>query len=111
MLLDIVSHVVASAPGMVVAGRVGDNEDLLAAIRRARANVILVGQAAEDGQGKYASLLLARPKLKVVSIAGDGNIGWLYELRCKRIPLGEISADTLRKAIRGWPQSITNADG
>jgi hypothetical protein len=109
MLLDILSHVVASEPDMVVAGWVEDDEDLLAAIRRARANVILVGQAAEDAQEKYASLLLARPRLKVVAITGDGKTGLLYELRPKRVPLGEISADVLRKAIRGRPQSTTNA--
>ena len=109
MLLDILSRIVASELDMVVAGWVENDEDLLAAIRRARANVILVGQAAEDAQEKYASLLLARPRLKVVAITGDGKTGLLYELRPKRVPLGEISADVLRKAIRGRPQSTTNA--
>jgi hypothetical protein len=109
MLLDILSHVVASEPDMVVAGWVKDDEDLLAATRRARANVILVGQVADDEQEKYASLLYTRPKLKVVAIAGDGKTGLLYELRPQRVPLGEISADALREAIRGRAQSTTNA--
>ena len=109
MLLDILSNIVASEPDMVVAGWVKDDEDLLAATRRARASVILVGRAAEDEQEKYASLLRARPKLKVVAIAGDGKTSLLYELRPQRVPLGEISADALRKAIRGRPQSTTNA--
>jgi DNA-binding NarL/FixJ family response regulator len=108
MLLDILSHVVASEPDMVVAGWVKDGEDLLAAARRARANVILVGQAAEDERETYASLLGARPTLKVVAIAGDGKTGLLYELRPQRVPLGEMSADALRRAIRGRPQSTTN---
>jgi hypothetical protein len=109
MLLDILSHVVASEPDMVVVGWVKDDEDLLAATRRARANVILVGQAVEDEQEKYASLLWARPRLKVVAIAGDGKTGLLYELRPQRVPLGEISADALRNAIRGQPRSTTAA--
>jgi hypothetical protein len=109
MLLDILSHVVASEPDMVVVGWVNDDEDLLAATRRARANVILVGQAAENEQEKYASLLFARPKLKVVAIVGDGKTGFVHELRPQCVPLGEISADALRNAIRGRPQSTTNA--
>jgi DNA-binding NarL/FixJ family response regulator len=109
MLLDILSHVVASEPDMVVVGWVNDDEDLLAATRRARANVILVRQAAENEQEKYASLLFARPKLKVVAIVGDGKTGFVHELRPQCVPLGEISADALRNAIRGRPQSTTNA--
>jgi hypothetical protein len=109
MLLDILSHMVVSELDMVVAGRVEDDEDLLAATRRTRANVVLVGQTVEDEREKYASLLLRRPKLKVVVIAGDGSTGLLYELRPKRVPLGEMSADALRKAIRGQPRSVTQA--
>jgi hypothetical protein len=109
MLLDILSHVVASEPDMVVVGWVKDYEDLLAATRRARANVILVGQAVEDDQEKYASLLRARPRLKVVAIVGDGKTGFLCELRPQCVPLGEISADALRTAIRGQTRSTTAA--
>jgi hypothetical protein len=101
MLLDILSHVVASEPDMVVAGRLDAEEGLLAAVRRTRATVLLVGQAADDERDKYASLLLRRPQLKVVVVAGDGKTGALYELRPERVPLGELSAAALRNAIRG----------
>jgi hypothetical protein len=103
MLIDILSHVVASELDMMVAGRIEDEEDLLAATRRTRADVLLVGQTAEDERGKYGSLLRGRPNLKVVAIASDGKTGLLYELRPQRVPLGELSADALRKAIRGQP--------
>ncbi|HWX30116.1 MAG TPA: hypothetical protein VNZ53_22100 [Steroidobacteraceae bacterium] len=107
MLLDILSHVVASEPDMVVMGRVEDEEDLLAAARRTQASVLVVGQTMEDEREKYGTLLLRRPKLKVVAIAGDGKTGLLYELRPQRVPLGEMSADALRRAIRGQPRSIS----
>jgi hypothetical protein len=103
MLFDILSHVVASEPDMVVAGWLDAEEDLLAAVRRTRATVLLVGQGAEDERENYASLLLGRPQLKVVVVAGDGNTGALYELRPQRVPLGEMSAAALRNVIRGQP--------
>jgi hypothetical protein len=104
MLLDILSHIVASELDMVIIGWVSDDEDLAAAAQRTRANVILVGQTAQDERKKYSSLLLRRPRVKVVAIAGDGRTALLYELRPQRIPLGEMSADALRKAIRGQPR-------
>jgi DNA-binding NarL/FixJ family response regulator len=108
MLLDILSHVVASEFDMMVAGLVEDDEDLLAAARRTRANVLLVEQTAEDEREKYRSLLLGRPKLKVVAVSGNGRTGKLYELRPHRVLLGEMSADALRRAIRGQARTITH---
>jgi hypothetical protein len=107
MLLDILSHIVAAEPEMVIVGWVNDDEDLAAAAQRTRADVILVGQTAEDERVKYASLLLQRPRVRVVAISGDGRTGLLYELRAQRISLGEMSADALRRAIRGQRRSTT----
>jgi hypothetical protein len=110
MLLDILSHIVASEHDMVIIGWVKDDEDLLMVAQRTRANVILVGHTAEDERQKYASLLLRRPRIKVVAIASDGRTGLLYELRPQRIPLGEMSADALRSAIRGQPRLTTTVE-
>ena len=100
LLLDMLQHVVESDPNMAVVGRVGD-ADLLAAVWRTRADVVLVGQKAKDERAQYGRLLLRRPRLKVLAIAQDGRTGLLYELRPRRVPLGEISADALCRAIRG----------
>ena len=103
MLIDILDHVIASESDMMIAGRVKDDEDFLTATRRVRADVILMGQTGGDEHENVAALLSARPKLKVVTIRGDGATGFLYELRPQRIPLGELSMDALRSAIRGHP--------
>ena len=84
---------------MTVVGRVGD-ADVLAAARRTRADAVLVGQKAKDEREQYGPLLLRRPRLKVLAIAHDGRTGSLYELRPRRVPLGEMSADVLRRAIQ-----------
>jgi hypothetical protein len=108
MLLEILSHVIASQPDMVVAGWITDDEDLLAAARRARANVVLLGEGEKEEQEQFASLLLARPRLKVVAVADNGSTGSLYELRPQRVPIGEMSADVLSSAIRGHPRWTTD---
>jgi DNA-binding NarL/FixJ family response regulator len=102
LLIDILRPIVASEPDMAVVGRVNEG-DLLAAARRTRADVILVGQKATDDRTEreeFVQLLLQRPRLKVLAIADDGKTGALYELRPRRIPLGEMSAEALRNAIR-----------
>jgi hypothetical protein len=110
LLTDILSCMVASEPDMIIGGRLREGEDVQAAIRRTRSNVIVVGESADDARREYGLLLMRRPKIKVLAICGDGRTGLLYELRPKRIPLGEMSADTLREAIRGRAKSNTDAE-
>jgi len=99
LLLDMLHHVVASNTNMTVVGQVGD-ADLLAAVRQTRADVVLVGQKVKDERKRYGPLLLRRPRLKVLAIAHDGRTGSLYELRPRRVHLGELSADALYRAMR-----------
>ncbi len=100
LLLDMLDRVVASAPDMSVVGRTEEN-DLAAAATRMRADVILVGEEMKPRPGEYAKLLIRHPRLKVLAITDDGKTGTLHEMRPQRFPLGEISADSLRDAIRG----------
>ena len=113
MLIDILSHIVASERDMVIVGSAKNHENLLTVAQRTRAGVVLVEQTAEDERQKYAFLLLRRPWTKVVAIAGDGRPGLIYKLCLHRIPIGEMSVDTLRKAIRGQPLTtkVNPSDG
>ena len=101
MLLDVVDHIIASTPDMVVAGRIAGDGDLLAEARRAHANVVLVEHRADGKSEPYDALLRRRPRLKVLALAPDGRTGCLYEMRPKCIPLGAMSTAALRDAIRG----------
>jgi DNA-binding NarL/FixJ family response regulator len=110
LMLDIIHHVVAAEPDMAVIGVVDDGE-LPAAVRRARADVVVVGQDAQAERDSYLQLLLRHPHVKVLAIANDGKSGSLYELQPRRVSLGKISARTLTQAIRGaaQPTSKTRA--
>ena len=92
---------------MVVVGRVG-KRDLDTAIRRTRAEVLIIGQK-DDGQHDYVRLLRQRPRLKIIAIVDDGRNGSLYELRPHRVPLRELSAHALCSAIcgRGQPRYVS----
>ena len=99
MLLDSLQHIVASEPDMAVVGRVTSRTSLAAA-RRSRADVVLIGQAKHDQADETARKLARQLRLKVLTIASDGKGGTLYELRPQRIELGDLSARKLCKAIR-----------
>jgi DNA-binding NarL/FixJ family response regulator len=98
-MLDILHHVVAAEPDMAVVGVVGDG-DVPAAIRRTRADVVLVGQDLQGARDSYLQLLRRHPHIKVLAISESGKRGSLYELRLRRMPLGKISACSLATAIR-----------
>ncbi len=110
LMLDIIHHVIAAEPDMTVIGVV-DNGDLPAAVGRARADVVVVGQDAQAERDSYLQLLLRHPHVKVLAIADNGKSGSLYELQPRRVSLGKISARTLTQAIRGGvqPTSKTRA--
>jgi len=98
-MLDIIYHVVAAEPNMAVVGVVADG-DLPGAIRRTRADVLVVGQDAQGERDSYLPLLLRHPRVKVLAINHNGKSGTLYELRPRRALLGKLSARTLANAIR-----------
>jgi chemotaxis response regulator CheB len=100
LLRDILHHVVESAPDMTIVGQITDS-DLAGAAKRLRADAILVAEDTREGAGEYTQLLLRRPKLKVLAIGNEGRNGTLHEMRPQHIPLPEISAETIRDAIRG----------
>jgi hypothetical protein len=83
---------------MAVVGVVNDG-DLPAAVGRTRADVV-VGRDAQTERDSYLQLLLRHPHIKVLAIANNGKSGSLYELRPRRVSLGQISARTLTQAIR-----------
>jgi len=100
LLLDSLQHIVASEPDMAVVGRVSAR-DSAAAARRSRADVVVVGQDGTVEADATACRLVRQLGLRVLTITDDGKRGVLYELRPQRIALGDMSADTLCKAIRG----------
>jgi hypothetical protein len=89
MLRDIVESVVSHESDLeVVEG--GTHE----------ADVTIVGLARAEDAHRYAPLLYARPRHRVLALVADGRDAYLYELRPHLSPLGSIAPDGLLAAIR-----------
>jgi hypothetical protein len=66
------------------------------------ADVVIVMERELAGMN-YESLLRAHPRLRLVALSGDGRSGALCELRPCRVPLGELSPQSLIDAVRAQP--------
>jgi DNA-binding NarL/FixJ family response regulator len=101
MLSDIVTAVIAELPDSVVAGHAGEHDDLLSEIRLTNADVVMLQVARPGDAESFTPLLRGFPALRVVAMTTDGSSGYLYELRPTVTYLAELSAASLRMALRG----------
>ncbi len=100
MLQEIVQTVVAAQPDLEIAGTV-DHRDLLPeAVSRTGAEVVIVGLTRGETAEGYDTLLFAHPQVKLFAVAADGRRAFLYELRPRSVPLGDVSPEELVAAIR-----------
>jgi DNA-binding NarL/FixJ family response regulator len=104
MLLDMITDIVAPHAEMMVAGKMQDATDIRAAVRKTRADVVILNEPAIGPPQNYEELLYSRPHLGVLSITSDGRQFTLHKLRPVRTALGEVSPESLVQAIRSSAQ-------
>jgi DNA-binding NarL/FixJ family response regulator len=105
MLRSIIRDILAGEPDMEVVGELPGQAELPAMVRRTGATFVIVRQTSPDPPTIFHDLLAARPPTRVLAIADEGRAAILYELRPRRIAIGELSAARLVAAIRdkkGW---------
>lgn len=100
MLREIINKVLDSHPGMTVAGVYPPSVPLVEAVDRARAAVVIFGQATPGLAGASRDLLEQRPRVQLMAVSDDGRRTTLSGLRPYREPLGDIDPDQLVEAIR-----------
>ena len=101
LLREIVREIIVREPDLEIVAE-HDTVDVGEAVERDEPDFVIVGaDAASDGQVR--SLVGARAGLRALEVHSDGKESVLYELRPHRIALGEISSDTLLRAIRAVP--------
>lgn len=105
MLRDIVSDTITRQSDMLVVDELPRRRDRPASGRRRGVDVVITGL--EDGRldERYTQLMQADPRLKVLGITVDGRRAFLFELRPRRILLGDVSPDGLLDAIRSTARS------
>lgn len=102
LLREIVRDAIVREPDLDLVGE-HDTADVRAAVERDDPDFIIVGEDAAVAQ-EVRSLVGAGRGLRALEVQSDGKESVLYELRPHRISLGEISADTLVRAIRAAPR-------
>jgi two-component system, NarL family, response regulator DesR len=100
MLRDICTQVVGEQPDMVVVGESSEGMELLMAVGRTGADIVVLGLHDSELSGIGSHLLDAYPHLKVLGLTADGRRAFLYKLRPEKVPIGEVSPQRLLAAIR-----------
>jgi DNA-binding NarL/FixJ family response regulator len=104
MLRDMITDILALHAEMMVAGNMQDTADLVAAVRKTRADVVIVNEPAMGPAQNHQELLYSRPHLGVLSITSDGRQFYVHKLRPVRTALGEVSPESLVQAIQSSAQ-------
>ena len=99
MLLDMVTEIVMAHPDMMVSGKMQESADIRPAVKKAKADIVILSEPAGRQRQDHQKVLYSRPHLKVLSITSDGHRFFLHELRPFRAALGEISPESLVQAI------------
>ncbi len=99
MLHDIVKGLISADAGMRVSADLADASGLREALSRQPAHLVIAGAEAVD-PADVDELLAERPRVRVLTIDGDGRDAVLYELRPHRVRLGEVSPERLLATIR-----------
>lgn len=101
LLREIVREAIVREPDLDLVAE-HDDADVRTAVEQDHPDFIIVGEDAAAEQD-VRSLIAERRGLRALEVQSDGRESVLYELRPHRISLGEISADTLVRAIRAAP--------
>jgi len=102
LLREIVREAVARGEGLEVVAEHDDAPELRATVERDDADFVIVGSDAAAA-ACVTSLVESQRSVRALELRADGRESVLYELRPHRVPLGEISAETLLRSIRGTP--------
>jgi len=101
LLRDIVREAIRREPDLDIVAE-HDDIDVRAAVELDDPDFIIVGEDAAVQQD-VRRLVGAHHGLRALEVQSDGRDSVLYELRPHRISLGEVSSDTLVRAIRAVP--------
>jgi hypothetical protein len=100
MLSSIVTAALAQAPDLIVAGDIGDDEDLTAQISLTSADALIIQSTQPGAAEHFVPLLRSFPALKIVAIDSASSTGFVHLLRPYSIRLPELSADALQSVLR-----------
>jgi DNA-binding NarL/FixJ family response regulator len=78
-----------------------DGEAAVATIQASGTCVVITGRESAAARASIGSLLGTHPEVPVIALSNDGRSGTLFQPGLEERPLGELSPEALRAAIRG----------
>jgi hypothetical protein len=99
VLGDILRREASRRGGVTFVGEVDAAEDVLPALRRRPAELVLCALKSVGGPRLFHDVLREWPGTRVLAIEEDGRRASLYEMQPHRVPLGEVSASELVQLI------------
>ena len=100
MLIEMITQIIANEPDFVIVGAIPECSDLTSAVRRSKADLLIVGQLSLAEAADVTAVLSSSYPAKILTIAENGQCGTLHELRPHCKTLADISAASLVAAIR-----------
>jgi len=100
MMLELTKTILASDPYFSVVGHVAAGANLRAAVRRYRADILIVMPPDGIGSESDAERLFWRRPCKILAIEEGGRKGKLYVLHPYASKLDELSVDSLIGTLR-----------
>jgi DNA-binding NarL/FixJ family response regulator len=100
LLADMVRQGLTADHEIDLVAELTDADALQADLNRDSVNVLILGIEEGGFPAAYATLMAARPGLRVLGLSTDARQTYAYELRPHCTPLGEASPTTLAAAVR-----------
>jgi DNA-binding NarL/FixJ family response regulator len=109
MLRDILHALLDHEPGVIIVGDAVNLEDLCRMVKAGGVDVVMLGLAAAELPASHYRIFDADRRIRILAIADHGRNASLYELRPRRVVLGEGTVqdliEVLREHLRGrWRQ-------
>jgi DNA-binding NarL/FixJ family response regulator len=100
VLSDILQDAIGRHPDVEIVGRLVAGEAVLPAVERFRPNVTVLGTDLRPSGEYYRQLLVAWPRMYVLTVFDDGRQLALDDLRVHTELMGEASLSSIISAIR-----------
>ncbi len=100
MLREILKSALVAHPEMSVVAEFPSDVSLSVAAVRSNADVLVAGLA--DASDEHLDeVVTAHPRIKVLAIEAAGRWMFLYELRPRRVTVGEVSPEQFVDLVKG----------
>jgi hypothetical protein len=100
MLSDVVEHLLEGQSEFALVGRPVGSGDLLPVACSTRPDVVIIELADPELPPIGEALLRQVPAVGVLGVIPNDGRAFLYQLRPRRVALGELSAEGLLQAVR-----------